>query len=46
MKKSILALSVFSIVSGSALVSGDASANSTITMKWEHKLLDGRTTQT
>ena len=37
MKKSILALGLLSMVSGPAL------ANSTITMKWEHKVLDGRT---
>lgn len=43
MKKSILALSVLSVVGGSALVSTAAEANTTMTFKWEHKLLDGRT---
>ncbi|MCL1067437.1 oligogalacturonate-specific porin KdgM family protein [Shewanella olleyana] len=43
MKKSILALSVISIVGGSALVGTSAAANTTMTFKWEHKLLDGRT---
>lgn len=43
MKKSILALSVFSVIGGMALVPSAAQASTTMTFKWEHKLLDGRT---
>ncbi|PMH40328.1 hypothetical protein BCU68_16290 [Vibrio sp. 10N.286.49.B3] len=38
MKKTILVASLFAMASGSALA-----ADSSITLKWEHKLLDGRT---
>lgn len=37
MKKTLLAAALLSLVSGAA------SASSTMTLKWEHKLLDGRT---